>query len=160
MNKEDNFLKPVIRFVHWEKQNDLEQVSNKVKIDWPDLRVFLGYIKSEKFDELNLRIIKIQELVSKIQFTPLGISLERNVATVDKCDLSVAYEIWIRNGVQFISYYSPPIDNDDFSKSVIDLKNLMLESIDKIDCLGWRERYDSPFQVSSFDWDYNEINGR
>jgi hypothetical protein len=157
MNKEDNFLQPVIRFVHWEKLNDLEKSRNNIEIDWPDVRIYLGYIKSEKFDELNTALIELQNLIPKIHFAPLGISLSRDVAMVDESDLSVDYELWIRNGVQTICYYSPLIDNDIFSKKVIDLKRLMIASLDKIDHTGWKERYDSPFDISSFDWDYNKI---
>ena len=160
MNKEKLFLKPLIRFVNWEKQNDLEKVRSKIEIEWPDVRIFLGYIKPELFDKLNSELIEIQELIAKINFVPLGVNLNRDVAAINRSDLFVDYEIWIRNGIQSMCHYSPLLDNDDFSKKVIALKNRMLESMDRIDFSGWKERYDSAFNTSSFDWDYKEINYR
>lgn len=160
MNKEENFLKPVIRFVHWEKQNDLEKFRNSIEIDWPDVRMFLGYIKPEKFNELEAALIELQDLIPKIHFASLGISLNRDIATIDKSDFSINYELWLRNGVQSLSYFSPYIDDDIFSTKVLALKRLMLASLEEIDPAGWKERYDTPFDETSFDWGYNKINGR
>ena len=156
MNKEDNFLKPVIRFVHWEKQNDLEKYRNDVEIDWPDIRTFLGHIKPDMFEKLNSGFIELQQLLSTIHFVPLGINLKRDVATIDT-DFSTAIKVWVRNGVQSFCYYTPHIDNDIFCEKVIALKQLMHSSIDIFDHAGWTERYDSPFNENPFDWDYNKV---
>ncbi|NOS93249.1 MAG: hypothetical protein HOP30_15120 [Cyclobacteriaceae bacterium] len=158
MNKENDFLKPIIRFAHWERQNDLDKSRDKIEITWPDIRIFLGYIKPEKFEELNSELIKLQQLIPKIHFASLGISLKRDVAELQRSDVSVEYEIWIRNGTQSLRYYSPLIENNVFLEKAIELKQLLLASMDEIDLTGWKERYDSPLDTSSFDWDYNKIN--
>jgi hypothetical protein len=154
MNKEVEFFAPIIRFLHWEKNNDSEMVKKDTENKWPDIRVFLGNIKPHKFEELNQSIIHIQQLISSIQFRPLGISLKREVAELDTTDSYFDYEIWLRNGAQSFSLYSPLLKDDIFSNKVRDLKQLMLESMDKIDISGWKERYNSPFDTVHFDWDY------
>ena len=157
VNKENNFLKPIIRFAHWERQNDL--VKDK-EINWPDVRVFLGYIKEDHFDQLNNAMIDIQKSIPALVFKPLGISLARDVVDVEICEPNVEYAIYIRNGVQSITYYSPLLANDRFSNKVVELKNLMLRSVEQFDSTGWKERYESPLDADTFDWDYQKINGR
>lgn len=92
--------------------------------------MFLGYIKPGKFNELNAALIELQDLIPKIHFASLGISLNRDVATIEKSDFSINYELWLRNGVQSLSYFSPYIDDDVFSAKVLALKRLMLSSLD------------------------------
>ncbi len=157
INKDSNFFKPVIRFAHWERKNDLEK-RNEIK--FPDVRIFLGYIDEELFNPLNDAIIKIQNCIPKLTFQSLGISLERDVANIKRSNQNKDYNLYIRNGIQSLTYYSPFLDNDIFSQKVFELKTLMLKSMKQICLDGWKERYDSPFDTESFDWNYDEINGR
>jgi hypothetical protein len=156
MNREENFLKPVIRFAHWERQNDMDKLKAGIPVMWPDVRIFLGYIKEELFNDLNDAIIDVQKHIPSLQFKPLGISLQRDVVDLNS-DHSRNLEIWVRNGVQSISYYSPFIENDVFCKKVLDLKNIMLKSMHPFDHSGWKERYDKPFNNEIYDWDYKPV---
>ena len=157
MNKESGFLKPVIRFAHWERKSDLQKGKD---INFPDVRIFLGHIDGEYFNQLNDAIIEIQNCIPTFTFKSLGISLERDVPSIERSIPNKDYELYIRNGVQSLTYYSPFLDNDIFSKKVFELKRLMLKSMKQISLEGWLERYESPFDTKSFDWNYDETNGR
>jgi hypothetical protein len=157
MNKESDFLKPLIRFAHWERKNDLQKGR---EINFPDVRIFLGYIDEEFFNLLNNAIIEIQNCIPNLTFKSLGISLARDVANIERGIQDKDYSVYIRNGIQSMTYYSPFLDNDTFSSKIFELKELMLKSMKQISLDGWKERYDSPFDTNSFDWNYDEINGR
>ncbi|WP_276501901.1 hypothetical protein [Terrimonas pollutisoli] len=130
------------------------------EINFPDVRIFLGYIKEEFFDHLNNAMIEVQNCIPNLSFKSLGISLKRDVADIERSDQYKDYSLYIRNGVQSLTYYSPFLDNDIFSKKVFELKELMLKSMKQLDREGWKERYNSPFDTKSFDWNYDEINDR
>ncbi len=105
-------------------------------------------------------MIEVQNCIPNLSFKSLGISLKRDVADIERSDQYKDYSLYIRNGVQSLTYYSPFLDNDIFSKKVFELKELMLKSMKQLDREGWKERYNSPFDTKSFDWNYDEINDR
>lgn len=154
MNKESGFLKPIIRFTHWERQNDLQ---NRKSSSFPDVRVFLGHIDEAFFDSLNKAIIEIQEMLPSLVFKPTGISLARDIPDADNFDYRSSYSIYVRNGIQSLTHYSPVLIDDAFTRKVLELKTLMLKSISEISKEGWRERYSASFDSKSFDWSYDEL---
>lgn len=136
MNREENFFKPIIRHCAWDRSAD-ENGSNT----WPSAKVELAYLKDiEQTSEI---LIQIQEATPKLSFAPLGVSVSRNVAEVE-CDYyKEGYELYIRNGVQAITYASCYMPNDMVTALIFSsFKKLRNEMMVPFEKSGWKERYE------------------
>lgn len=152
MNKGKDFFKPIFRHCVWDRNSDINSSNT-----WPSAKVELAYLKDIK--KTNEILIQIQETIPKPSFSPLGVSLSRNVAEVE-CDYSKErYEIYIRNRVQAITYASCYIPNDIVTGLILSsFKKLRNEMMVPFDKSGWKERYE--FNLNSecpkdmWEWQY------
>lgn len=111
MNKEEDFLPPLLRYAIWRRPDDLAG-----RHAWPSVSVRLGLIKNHAAVDACLQ--QLQQHVPHITFTPIGLSLKRDVADITGVPTLPEYTVFITNGVQGLEYSSCSIEHDLFSKQI------------------------------------------
>jgi len=154
INREKNFLPPVIRLAQWERQQDVERFQAGEAVQWPSVTVSLGYIKAPFIHQLHIALLDIQQQVNSLQFAPMGLRRKRDVPCIPVSEQYIDFEIWMRNGAQSICYASPLLQADAFCKKVFELKQLLLSSMQPFDYTGWKEKYTTSFAKEWHYWNY------
>lgn len=144
MNKEIDFLPPMIRILKWRRSEDLNELQNDEHRRFPKIEVELGTILKSKYEEVNQSFISIQAKVKKYNdYVPYNISTERDSAEskVDYEQEYLDYTINFRNGVQSFEFSSAGNLDDELVQAINSLKELFKESIEVVDKSKWKERY-------------------
>lgn len=144
MNKEENFLPPMIRILNWKRKEDLDDLDKDKNRKFPKIEVELGTIKNSKVEELEKAFISIQEAFKgNNDYVPYKISRERDCA-----ELEIDYEkeyldftIYFSNGNQSLEFSSLGNYSNKLIQQVDNLISLLIESIEPIDKYEWKERY-------------------
>ncbi len=136
MNKDENFFKPILRYCVWDRKSDSKGANS-----WPSAQVELAYLKD--IEQTSDIIIKLQKAIPKLSFSPLGVSLSRDVSDV-KCNYNKkGYEVYMRNGIQAITYASCHVSNDMLTELILlSFRKLQNEMMLPFDKSGWKERYE------------------
>jgi hypothetical protein len=144
MNKEKKFHAPMIRILKWNRKNDLDDLKNNSIRKFPKIEVELGRIKEIRFEEANEKFILLQKsVIENNRYIPYKISTERDSAQIEMNyeEEYLDYLIYFRNGVQSIQFSSTGNTNEKLVNQLIEMKNFLISSIDKIDKSEWKERY-------------------
>lgn len=135
MNRDENFLPPMMRRCVWHRQADLSKPG-----PWPTATVEIGYIRDHARMDALLR--QIQGKLACLPFASLGLSLQRDSAKVEEDYSEPACRIRARNGVQSIDYWSVQVPAATLGFSYRQLHAELLAEFDPISPEGWREHYD------------------
>ena len=135
MNRDENFLPPMMRRCVWHREADLSKPG-----PWPTATVEIGYIRDHARMDALLR--QIQGKLVCLPFASLGLSLQRDSAKVEEDRSEPACRIRARNGVQSIDYWSVQVPAATLGFSYRQLHAELLAEFDPISPEGWREHYD------------------
>jgi len=144
MNKEEDFLSPMIRILNWNRQQDLEAARIDENRNFPNIDLKLGTIKSSKFDDLENAFISIQKAVKENnEYVPYKIATERDCAklTTDYENDYLDFRIYIRNGSQSLELSSVANYSSHLVQEIQRIIKLFKESIELVDKTKWKERY-------------------
>lgn len=144
MNKEEDFLPPMIRILNWKRRQDLEELREDENRNFPKIALELGTIKNSKFEQLENSFISIQKAVKESNdYVPYKISRKRDYAELE-IDFEKEYldfSIYVRNGSQSMELNSC----GNFSNPLVDqirrIIELLKESIEPVEKSEWKERY-------------------
>lgn len=151
MNKESDFLKPVLRHCIWDRHKDMNGSNS-----WPSVDIQLGHIKDiTKVSEI---LVELQSSIPKFSFASCGVSLTRDSVEV-KCNHNeVSYVLFMRNGVQSLTYSSCSILGDEATVLILNSYNSFLNEQLSIEKIGWQERYEYNLREESpkemWNWSY------
>jgi len=144
MNKEENFLSPMIRILTWERRRDLNDLNDNKTRKFPMIDVKLGIIHDDKLEEVNQKFISFQKIVTENNnYIPFKLSTKRDSADI-KINYDqeyIDYSIYMRNGAQSFEFCSTGNNSDNLVKGINDFKKLLQESIQVINKSEWKERY-------------------
>jgi hypothetical protein len=135
MNREDNFLAPMIRRCVWKRSVDMTGAN-----EWPTATIELGFVRDCSRVDALLRTV--HRRLSGLPFAELGLSTQRDVADVELDSDEPEFRIWARNGVQSIEYWSLPVTPTQLGLSLREVHSELLAELSPISQSGWRERYD------------------
>ena len=144
MNKEEDFLPPMIRILNWKRKQDLDDLKQEESRKFPKIELEFGTIKNSKFDQLENAFIAIQKAVKEDNdYVPYKISRQR-----DQADIQVDYDkeylnfsIYVRNGSQCLEFSSSGNYSNPMIQQIQNLIHLFNESIEPVDKSEWKERY-------------------
>lgn len=144
MNKTKNFLSPMIRVLKWNRREDLHDLRQNSERTFPMVEIRLGLIKSNKLSQVNAEFLALQSTIAtNNDYVPYQIPMERDAA-----DLEIGYEkdyldyaVYFRNGEQSLSFHSSGNNTSRVLNQLLQMKNLLQESIAEVDKSAWKERY-------------------
>ncbi len=146
MNRDKNFLQPVIRHAKWHRLADAEESR-----DWPTVEISLSNFKDQR-ECVDTYIKKLQGKLTRLTFELNGLQTQRessNQAFHISYDYGRgSFSVYSRNGAQSIEYHSLAIKNDNLTELVLEGLLLLHSLAIPYSREGWRERYD---------FDLNEI---
>lgn len=152
MNKEDKFLPPMLRHAVWRYPDDLLGAHT-----WPSIVVRLGSLKNQA--TVHASLTNLEQRISHLSYSPIGLSLKRDVPNVAVVPHLPEYSLSLRNGVQSVEHSSCFLVDDSMSSMIYDSFNALTAELSDIDPHGWQERYDrnltTEFPATSWDWDYH-----
>ena len=145
VNRDEHFLKPLIRYARWERQKDMRQMPA-----WPTVDIRLSYFE-EHLDWVNAKVKLLQDALAHAPFVAFGLTLQRDAPDMQLDGARGTISIYSRNGIQAIEYTSdalPPGDKvtELFFDTFQDLLNIM----QPISREGWKEAYD-------YDWSDTDV---
>jgi hypothetical protein len=135
MNRDDNFLAPMIRRCVWTTSADLDGAN-----DWPNATVEIGHIHNPARVDALLRLV--HRAISKLPFAELGLSLARDSVDIEIDNSEPKCSIWARNGMQCVEYWSEAVPQASLGLSFRQIHADLLAELDPVQSAGWRERYD------------------
>jgi len=135
MNRDDNFLAPMIRRCLWKRSVDIAGTN-----EWPTVAIELGFVQDCSRVDALLR--NVHRMLSGLPFAELGLSTRRDVADIELDSDEPEFRIWARNGVQSIEYWSLPVSPAQLGLSLCEVHSELLAELVPIVQSGWRERYD------------------
>ena len=135
MNREENFLAPMIRRCCWNRSADMANTNS-----WPSAAVELGHIRDHSRVDALLR--GVHRRLTGLPFCELGLSTQRDVADLEIDSSEPEFRVWARNGVQSIEYWSLPVAAAKLGLSFRGVYEDLLAELVPGSPLGWRERYD------------------
>ncbi len=152
MNKEDEFLPPMLRHAVWRYPNDLPGAH-----PWPSIVVRLGFLKNQFI--VNDSLTNLEKHIPCIDYSSIGLSLKRDVPHVAAVPHLPEYALTLRNGVQSLEYSSCFLVDDSMSSMIYDSFNALTAELSEIHPHGWQERYDrnlkTEFPATCWDWNYD-----
>ena len=135
MNREDNFLSPIIRHCTWLKNKDYSENNN-----WPTIEIL--YSRIGNYEIVDKKIKQMQKTISKFDFKELGLSLKRDVAKIKIDYNKPRFELFSRNGIQAITINSWAIEGSNHLPDLVfDLFSYLKKIINPFNQNGWNERY-------------------
>lgn len=162
MNKEGDFLPPLIRILQWQKSIDIQK-GHHCTLYFPSIDIQIGLIKDRNFKKLNAEYINLQKsLLANHTYTPMGISTERNMVatTIDFNKEYLDFSVFFRNGLQYLRYSSSENTNNQLVNDITFLIQLLKDSIEPIRKEDWTERYyelnKDYIKGQKFDWNYQQ----
>lgn len=135
MNRDENFLPPMIRRCLWNRSADLASTSA-----WPSTLIELGHIRDHSRIDALLR--GVHRKLTGLPFSELGLSTQRDVANLELDPSEPEFRVWTRNGAQSIEYWSLPVAAANFGLSFRQVYEALLAELVPVSPQGWRERYD------------------
>ncbi|WP_154668190.1 hypothetical protein [Pseudoduganella violaceinigra] len=135
MNRDKDFLPPMIRRCIWKRAADMANPNA-----WPSATVEIGYIQDHKRRDALLR--DVHRKLPGLPFVELGLSTQRDVADLELDESEPEFRIWARNGVQSLEYWSSPVAPAHLGLSFTQVHKDLLAEFLPISQPGWRERYD------------------
>ena len=143
VNRDIDFLQPIIRIAHWASVN-----------------VQLGYFNDDK-QHLQTAIYQFHQTLGSLPFLPFGLSARREVPHFPYTDRG-QLEIFASNGVQSVNFMTPALpDGDTLTDQFFSLLAQLETACQPFEQNEWRERYNynlpelSPLQA--WDWDRNDL---
>ncbi|MGB0869453.1 MAG: hypothetical protein ACPGSD_07635 [Flavobacteriales bacterium] len=144
MNKEEDFLPPMIRILHWKKRLDLDELKVDENRKFPKIELDLGTIKNSKIDQLENSFISIQKAVKgSNNYVPYKISKKLDGAelNIDDDTENLFFSIYVGNGSQSLEFSSSGNYSNSLVQQIQKLTHLLRESIDPVNKSEWKERY-------------------
>lgn len=135
MNREQNFLPPMIRRCQWNRNEDMAGENL-----WPSATVELGYVKDQR--RLDSLLREVQRKIATLPFAEIGLSTQRDVADVELDCSEPEFTIFARNGIQSIKYWSLPVAPIQLGISFTQVHAGLLAELVPLSQPGWRERYE------------------
>lgn len=135
INREENFLEPMIRHCIWNRSADMADTN-----PWPSASVSLGHVRDQSKVDAVLR--DVHRSLSGLPFAELGLSTQRDVADLELDPSEPEFQVWARNGVQSIEYWSLPVAAAKLGLSFRQVYEALLAELVPVAPSGWRERYD------------------
>jgi len=145
MNREENFLAPMIRRCLWKRSADMADTN-----PWPTASIELGYVRDHLRIDALLR--GVQRKLSGLPFTELGLSTRRDVAELEPDLGEPEFRVWARNGAQSMEYWSLPVAASTLGLSFRQVYADLLAEMVPISQIGWRERYDYDLREEPRAW--------
>ncbi|KQZ40062.1 hypothetical protein ASD58_06710 [Duganella sp. Root1480D1] len=142
MNREQDFLPPMIRRCHWNRKADMAGENL-----WPTATVELGFIRDH--ERLDSMLREVQRKVGGLPFAEIGLSTLRGVADVELDFPEPEFRIWMRNGGRSLEYWSLPVGPKQLGISFIQVHADLLAEFVPMSRSGWRERYENDLSLES-----------
>ena len=151
MNRDDDFLRPVIRIARWNRANDFA-----TKPYWPTVAIRLGYF-DDNDDKLSNAIRVIHHNIPSLPFIPFGLSGQREAPDFPYSNRG-EIELYISNGIQSVEFTTPALPpGDNLTDQFFNVIEQFHDRIEPFDTTGWRERYSCNlnrlYPLRPWDWD-------
>lgn len=157
MNREEDFLEPVIRHVRWERAEDIRRALAG-EIHWPTAVVTLSHFRETRAD-VDRVVRDVQTRLNGIPFIVTGLVPDRSVPVATPDDRGQV-EVYARNGVQRIEVATRAADGGGLHTEVVSGLAVLRAVIRPLALDGWRESYQhdltSQAIVGSRWWDYRQ----
>ncbi|MFO0828719.1 MAG: hypothetical protein U0572_11310 [Phycisphaerales bacterium] len=146
VNRSRNFLTPIIREVHWNREGEFSEPLDVVLIQHR-LGLVANWVAVQQVAK------RLQRAALRPPFVPYGLSRTRGAPELEPRQPYADFHLMIGNGVQSMEFDSPALPSDPLTatveRSLAELRKLS----NHYDACGWRERYSDPFEVSGVqDW--------
>lgn len=135
INREANFLQPVIRHAKWERHDDIASPGI-----WPRVEISLSYLTGHLAD-IDDRVKILQAALADAPFVPFGLPVERNGPDLKTSNSAGSIRIESWNGRQTLEYSSHPLEDDTLTSLFFETFNYLTSIMQPIDRKGWREAY-------------------
>lgn len=144
MNKEEDFLPPMLRILNWNRREDLDELRKDENRKFPKIEVELGTIKNSKFNQFEKSFVSIQKVIKESNdYVPYKISKERDYAEleIDYEKEYLGFSVYVRNGSQSLEFSSSGNYSNPLIQQIQNLIHLFNESIEPVTKSEWKERY-------------------
>jgi hypothetical protein len=157
VNRDSAYLEPLIRYVHWNRQQDISQPTR-----WPtvvvQLSAFMAY-----YEQVHEHLLTLQHLLCTLPFTPIGLQRGREAPPLAYDSQNLHLQVLFTNGVQSVKFDTLSVISQNKSIEYIMQTFLYLKSImNPIDYGDWRERYTVNLQtlaaMNAWDWNGKALN--
>jgi hypothetical protein len=167
INRDADFLPPLLRHAVWRRGADLERLRSVTPRPpaalWPSVDVRLSAFERQRA-AVDERVRALQGCLRRLPFVESGLVLDRTPPHLDQ-QLTwgarrVAWlEIYSRTGAQAVTYESPPLEQDPLTVRFFELFDYLTGIIEPLPLSGWRETYACdltarPLAPRSWQWDY------
>jgi hypothetical protein len=151
MNREDNFLHPVIRYAHWNQNQD---TFTKPRPNWPTVDIQLSYV-DEHLEQVNQKVYELHSALTQPPFIPFRVATRNDAPNIETDNSRGILWVEVTNNLQQIKFYTPDLlSGDVLTDRFFILFNFLREIMRPIDRTGWRERYDHDLNIMKH-WDWN-----
>lgn len=155
LNREEDFLEPVIRYVHWEKVRDIRRALVG-EITWPTATVALSYFREAR-TEVDRLMRDVQAHLTGVPFSATGLVADRSVPDRTRDDRGEV-EVYARNGVQRIEISTWAADDGGLHTAAINGIAALKALLRPLALDGWSENYAHDLLSEEFGatrrWDY------
>jgi hypothetical protein len=138
VNREEDFLEPVIRYVRWERVKDIRRALAG-EITWPTATVTLSYFREARTDVDRL-MRDVQARLTAVPFSVTGLVTDRSVPGATPDDRGEV-KIFARNGVQRIEVATWAADDGGLHAAAINGIAALRPLLRPIALDGWSESY-------------------
>jgi hypothetical protein len=137
VNRDSDFLVPVLRYARWDAARDLEALPA-----WPQMEIQLGYFEARR-DWVSNQVRRIEAALTHAPYIPFGLQAQRDIPEIEVAEDRGDIEIHCSNGLQSITWRAPALPagdplNDTFFAVLTELRATM-EALPRA---GWQEVYD------------------
>jgi hypothetical protein len=155
MNREEDFLEPVLRHVRWQRAEDVRRALAG-EISWPTATVTLSHFGTARAD-VDLLMREIQGRLSTAPFIVTGLVTDRSVPNAEP-DPRGEIQVFARNGVQRVEVATWAAEDAGLHSVAADAIASLSRLMQPLRLDGWRETYshqlDSDTLGGLYYWDY------
>jgi hypothetical protein len=139
VNRDRDFLPPVIRYVRWERPTDLTRLPTSTS-GWPTMTVDIGEIRD--WHTVQRVAADMQRAICAPPFVVSGLTPDRTPPQADIAWEVGTLEVFTCNGLQSLEYRSPAItDGSAFTECFLASWAALRAQLLSIERQGWREHY-------------------
>jgi hypothetical protein len=155
MNREEDFLPPVLRHTTWERAEDIRRALAG-EISWPTATVRLSHVGNAQA-EVDRVMRDVQARLGSAPFVVTGLVTNRAVPNAEP-DPRGEIQVFARNGIQRVEVATRAAEDGGLHSAAVDAIASLTKLIEPISLEGWRETYSQDLRSEALSglhyWDY------